>query len=303
MRATQLWQELEVEAGERLFHQTGVLTLGPPDGPVIRGTRLSAEQHHLELHEVPASNQKALGLRPPPGSVGVFEPAAGFLEVEACVRAHVALAARSGAEIRVGQAVARWHRTPSGVEVVLANAERYQARTLVVTPGAWASDLLDLPLRFEIRRKHLHWFASTSEQQARALPVYFVELPGSRYYYGFPDFDGRGLKVAEHSGGRPVRDPLWLDRSLDPRELRDTKRFVTAHLPLAGAHLHHEVCMYTVSDDEHFVVEFSDPVIQIGGLSGHGFKFASVLGELAADLLLTGQSSLPYQFLSSARFR
>ncbi len=309
-RATELWCRLEEDAGTRLFHRTGVLTVGLPDRAVVQGTRRSAAEHGLPLDEVPTSEVRSLGFSPPEDAVALFEPAGGYLEVEKCVQTHVSLAQAHGATVEIGRAVARWESDASGAKVWLEDGEALACKTLVVCAGAWAGPLLaELGVELRILRKHLHWLAPLDSRCAQ-LPVWFFEVPTSpersRYYYGFPALsDGRGVKLAEHSGGEPVRDPLFLPRSIDPKELRGTLSFARRHLAgLAGAPRDHAACMYTMSPDEHFIVDHVHPnVLAVAGLSGHGFKFASVLGELVRDLALEGESVLPHRFLRLDRFR
>ncbi len=114
------------------------------------------------------------------------------------------------------------------------------------------------------------------------------------------------MKVAEHTGGRPVDDPANVDRTIDPGEQRRLETFLAAHLPEVSSRVaDHAVCLYTMSPDEHFVVDRHPEhanVVFAAGLSGHGFKFTPVLGRLLADLALDGGTSLPIDFLSLGRF-
>ena len=120
-------------------------------------------------------------------------------------------------------------------------------------------------------------------------------------YHGFPEIDDRGLKLANHSGGTPVENPLELDRRLLDDDRKPIEAFLAAHMPgVTTECTHHVVCMYTVSPDGHFIIDRlpNDPRIAlVAGLSGHGFKCASVLGEIMADLACDGRTSLPIEFL------
>jgi glycine/D-amino acid oxidase-like deaminating enzyme len=125
------------------------------------------------------------------------------------------------------------------------------------------------------------------------------------YFYGFPHLDELGLKVAEHSGGETVADPLRVSRECDPHDERRVREFVGAHLPGVSSEIvHHDICLYTMTPDQHFVVDQHPHWPQVAfaaGLSGHGFKFTSVLGEIMADLALDGRTSQPIGFLSVER--
>src|SRR5262249_53980751 len=124
-------------------------------------------------------------------------------------------------------------------------------------------------------------------------------------FYGFPQIDDWGIKVARHTGGDVVTDPLHVDREIDPADLSMVQQFLTAHLPgVEPRLLHHSVCMYTMTPDEHFLVDRHPQhrqVAFVAGLSGHGFKFTPVLGEVLADLTTTGRTDLPVGFLNCQR--
>jgi glycine/D-amino acid oxidase-like deaminating enzyme len=182
-----------------------------------------------------------------------------------------------------------------------------EADRLVIAAGAWAADVLaDVNVTFAVRRKSLFWFANERmEYIVGNCPVYLFELPQG-VFYGFPQIDQRGVKFAEHSGGRIVDDPLEVDRSVDANEERRLIDVLKRHLPGVSSRVtDHTVCMYTMSPDEHFVVDrhpTHENVAFAAGLSGHGFKFTPVLGKALADLVLDGGSKLPITFLSLARF-
>src|SRR5262245_48879950 len=160
LRAYELWRELEAEAGVDLLHQVGLLQVGPPEGFVVHGVLEAARLHGLNVDSLSASEvpQRFPGFRVPDGSVGVFEPAAGYLKVERCVLSHLAAAKSSGAEFRFGQVARSWRADRSGIRVITDEGE-FQAAKLVITAGPWAPQLIsDLGVRLEVRRKHLYWF-------------------------------------------------------------------------------------------------------------------------------------------------
>jgi len=121
------------------------------------------------------------------------------------------------------------------------------------------------------------------------------------FFYGFPQIDELGVKVGDHLGGSPVSDPSTVDRSLDTDDQDRLRQFLGHSLPgVSGAATQYSVCMYTMSPDEHFIVDRHpawENVFFAAGMSGHGFKFTPVLGELLADLALDGKTELPYEFL------
>ncbi len=308
LRAYELWSELEAECGQRLYHEIGLLQVGPRDGAVLQGVRASARQHGLDVEELGAAEIQSRwpGYCVPPGSAGVYEQRAGYLRVEACVQAHLTFAERHGAELRSDAAVVDWSADRGGVRV-RTERETFHADRLLITAGAWAGPLLrDLSCRLEVRRKPQYWY-QTNRNAYRAedgCPAFLYELPEG-VFYGFPRIDGHGLKVAQHSGGRIVDDPLAVDREVDPQDQKRVEQFLAAWLPNVSKTLaDHQVCMYTMTPDEHFVVDRhgeSSQVVFAAGLSGHGFKFTGVLGEALADMSQGRQPALPMGFLASNR--
>jgi glycine/D-amino acid oxidase-like deaminating enzyme len=157
-----------------------------------------------------------------------------------------------------------------------------------------------------VLRKHLHWFRNSDAryQQDKGAPVFFYEL-GDRCFYGFPQRDTLGVKVSEHSGGEEIADPAQLSPDLDQADFADVAEFLRQYLPgVSEQASRHDVCMYTMSPDGHFILDTHPEhsnVCFVAGLSGHGFKFACVLGELLADLA-TGRSLAGPELFSLSRF-
>lgn len=308
-RARDLWRDLERDTDSRLLTECGLVSCGPSAGPVITGTLRSARDHGLAVEPLAAREAAARwpAFAMPDDWSAVFEPAAGHLAVEACVRAHAALAVRHGGVIEADHDIRSWRMEGSAV-LVETSRETISAGRLVLCPGPWASALLRLPtIPFTVLRKSLFWYAPAEGLTARAasLPAFAFDTPRG-FFYGFPMLDARGLKVAEHSGGSVVADPFAVDRRIDDTEQASIEAWLAAHLPGVGRHrTAHEVCLYTMSPDHHFVVgQHPDhpPVSIAAGFSGHGFKFASVIGEILADLALTGSTPHPAGFLAPDRF-
>ena len=301
--------ELAARCGQQLYHEIGLLQIGPGNGVVVPGVLASAKVHGLEVEELTASEveHRFSGFRVPEPMTAVFERQAGYLRVEACVLAHVNEAMKLGAEVRSGEPVRAWRAEGSGV-VVTTERGSYAADRLVITPGAWAAALLgDLGIGFAVRRKAVFWYQVTDPaySAANGCPIFLYEAPAG-IFYGYPQIDRFGLKIAEHSGGQPVADPLAVNRELDPQDQQRVESFLQEYLPGVTPHCQkHVVCMYTMSPDEHFVVDRHPQYPHIAfaaGLSGHGFKFVGVLGEALTELVLDGQTSAPIGFLACNRF-
>ena len=306
-RAYELWQQLGERRSAPLIHEIGLLQVGPADGAVVSGVRQSARQHRLEVEELTVREiaERFPGFRADDEWSGLYERRAGYLDVEACVVVHIEEAVKLGAELRTGVEVQNLVARPDAIEVVTSDG-RFQAARLVVTAGPWAPQLLrELSIRLEVRRKPQYWYPAGEVYHVdNGCPAFLFELPAG-IFYGLPQIDDYGLKVAEHTGGSLVADPLAVDRELDRADQERVERFLAAQLPgVERVCSHHAVCMYTLTPDEHFIVDRhpTDPrIVLAAGLSGHGFKFTGVLGKALADLALTGKSELPIEFLSLAR--
>ena len=304
-----LWAELERNAGRSLLLETGLVQVGRPDGVVVPRVLDAAHIHGLEVEYFTAAEicKRWPAFRVPDDLVGVFERRGGLLRVEDCVRAQLVAAKEAGAELRVGVDVFDWSDDGNAVQVE-TSAGRFTAARLVVTAGAWAGKLLaGLDLRLAVLRKTLMWHG-TNDANVRAqagFPCYLFELP-TGVFYGFPAIDERGLKAGEHSGGDSVVDPLAVDRALRDDDRAPVEAFLRSHLPSAELPCReHAVCLYTMSPDEHFIVDrhpHHERVAFAAGLSGHGFKFAPVLGAALTDLTIHGATGLPIEFLSVRRF-
>jgi sarcosine oxidase len=310
-RAYALWHDLEREAGRPLLVASGLVMAGPAAGEVITGALVSARTHALPVEQLTATEATARwpALRVPEAWDVVYESTAGYLFVEECVRAHAAAATRAGAELRSGVTVHGWRVAEDGV-VVETDAGAFTAARLVLCPGPWAAGLLHLPhVPLTVLRKSLFWYAPSRADLPRhvapALPCFACDTPAG-FCYGFPALDDRGVKVAVHSGGATVADPLIVDRSIDTGERHAIETFLDGHLPRLGRRLTaHATGLYTMSPDHHFLLGLHPQHPQVAlaaGFSGHGFKFASVVGELLADLTTTGRTPHPIDFLSPGRF-
>jgi sarcosine oxidase len=310
LRAYDLWRELESAAGRRLYHDCGLLIAGHPDDEAIPGARLAAKQHGITIEEPTLAEARArfpgFGIRD--DFEVVFEPDAGFLEVENCVTSHVDQARAAGAVVHTGETVLSWESDGQRVRVRTDRGE-YEAARLIITAGAWAGDLLnDLGVPLRVTRKLLFWHETTTGDYdlANGGPAYYFDLP-SGDFYGFPSIDGKTVKVAQHTDGDDVADPLTIDREMHPADVAPVSAFLAECLPKANPNpLRHAVCMYTMTPDSHFLVDRHpeyDNVAFGAGFSGHGFKFTSAIGEALADLALDDRTDLPISFLSLDRLR
>jgi monomeric sarcosine oxidase len=294
--------------GKALLFPVGVLQVGPRAGRVLPGVLASARQHGLAVDELSANDlsERFPGFRISESLGAVFERNAGYLLVEECVLAHVQQAIAHGAALHIGETVLGWRGTPKGVEVT-TDRGTYSAGSLVITAGAWAGPLLaDLGVPLQVVRKSLYWYAAddAGHHQDQGTPGFIFETPEGNFY-GFPKRDAAGIKVAEHTGGEMLSDPLKVNRAPIAAETARVEAFLGNYLPgVTREAKGFATCLYTLSPDRNFLVDRHPECGRVSfaaGLSGHGFKFTSVLGEVLADLAIEGETRLPIGFLSVRR--
>ncbi|MGI8819961.1 MAG: N-methyl-L-tryptophan oxidase [Chthoniobacterales bacterium] len=309
-RAYVLWRDLEQNTGAHLLQITGVLAVGLDSSEIIQGIRRAAGQHDLLIEPLAAAEVRRLYpmLQLQPGEAAILEPGAGVLQPERAIAAHLALAERHGATTRFNAAMASWEARDGGFDILLADSSLIEARVLILALGPWVQrTLTDLGVPIRAQRNVQAWFTpATSHYAAPGFPAFLLDRAGlPAPLYGFPDF-GDGVKAAFHGWGE-LTEAQHLDRVIDERrDIAPLVRAMNDWMPHAAAKFRDaKACLYSLTPDEHFIVDrhpAHDRLLLCGGFSGHGFKFAPVIGEIAADLALDGGTSHPIDFLSLRRF-
>ena len=310
LRAYDLWRELERATGHELLRITGLLMVGAETAEIIAGARRAASEHRLPFESLTAREIRARYpmLRIKDDEVGVFEPDGGVLDPERGVQAQLKAASAAGARMRFGIAMENWEATNDGFVIRLADGTTVTSRSLVLSLGSWFKDALDkLGIAIRVQRNVQTWFAPATDQYAAGrFPPFLLDRKGlPAPLYGFPDF-GDGVKAAFHAHG-DLTDAAHLVRAIDPaRDIEPIERAMEEWMP-GAAHRFRAAkpCPYTLTPDGHFVVDRHPAhplLILCGGFSGHGFKFAPVVGEICADLALERESRHEIAFLSLRRF-
>lgn len=308
------YRELEARAGRALFQPSHGLFVGPAGHPAVEAVRHAAELHRLP-HEVlgPAEVAARYSFVPAEGDVAVVEHEAGVLSAEPLVETFLAIAKQAGAEA-LSERVVGLEAGDGGV-TVRTERRTLRAAAVVLATGAWSAEsaLVPPPCSLVVERQVQLWLAPRDPgafTPAR-LPI-FIRFDGQRAFYGIPRvprFGGlsdRAVKVCAHHGGA-VTTADALDRTVTAADEAAVRAFAAAHLPGLGDVVERRVCMYTNSPDEHFVIGPHPSVprtVVLMGFSGHGFKLAPVVGELARDLVLERAAPLPLfdpQRFSAAR--
>lgn len=312
-RAYELWETLEAESEREIFHQTGGLYLGPPGAEIVKGSLAAAREHGLPHEQLDhaALRERFPEFRLPDEFVGFYEARAGLLIPENAIAAHAEAARNLGADLRERTALGDWSADANGV-TVSTERETFRADHLVITAGAWSGRVLkSLGIKLQVTRQVMAWFAPRNPEpfQHGQFPCWFLESDSPFGHYGFPMLDSGqpGFKVALHQPGEPI-DPDRLPDHTGPsaEEIQGLHSFLETYLPdAAGPLLASAQCLYTNSPDSHFVIDRHPEQRNVSlacGFSGHGFKFASVVGEILADLASHGHTEPPARFLGLKRF-
>jgi sarcosine oxidase len=310
-RAYELWRDLEHRTRSHLMSIHGGLMIGPPDGMVVQGTIRSATEHHLP-HEVlsPAQvRERFPAFNLGPDLVGVFDPHAGILDPDACNRAHIQQALAEGAIVRMEEALTEWRPDGDGV-IVTTDAGSYRANHLVISAGSWTRDLVPtLALPLVIERQVLFWLdidRSRSEYALDRFPIYAFQHAPDAFCYGFPRMI-RGAKAAVMHRGQMVASPNRVPRAVGDHEVDALREALRPILPeLARAPVREaSVCLFTNTPDHDFLIDWHPAHRQVllsSPCSGHGFKFASAIGEAQAEMIIDGRSRFDLTPFRVSRF-
>lgn len=305
------WLELEAETGASILTRTGGLYAGPPDSALVRGAIAAAVTHAVghEIIDAVEIRRRWPAFTPAAEALGVVEDRAGVLDAERANSAHLTVAERAGAELRFGARVVDWRPAPGGgFEVETGDGAVVAADHLVLTAGPWVGDLVpDLRLPLVVERQPVCWFAPTvpvEDVGIGRLPIWLMATDGGTFY-GFPHDPELGLKVSHHHSGVVV-DPETVDREVRPADVERIRAFIRGRMPAADGPLAtSRICQYTNTPDDRFVIDrhpTTPGVAFASACSGHGFKFAPLIGDILADLVIDGATSWPIDAFRAGRF-
>jgi sarcosine oxidase len=318
-RSHQLWREIEVQTGASLLSTSGVLIISSPNKTsfthvenFFENTIATARKHGIahEVLDADAIRERYPQFRVHDEELGYFEPGAGFVRPEACIAAQLNLARRYGADIHISEHVKAFATTADEV-LLTTEANEYRAKKVVLAPGAWLPDFLGTGVSglFRVYRQMMFWFAGRDDFfKPNRFPVFIWELSGpTQAIYGFPDVDGRGVKVATEQYDIATM-PGASDRHVLPEEAAAMHRnLIAPFLPRLSADcVSAAACLYTVTPDFGFVIDHhpqSERIILASCCSGHGFKHSAAIGEVLAAWALTGQSPIDLTPFRLKRFR
>ena len=222
---------------------------------------------------------------------------------------------KNGAIIHSNEKVIEWKKNGDGV-IINTDKDSYQCNNLIITAGAWAGKMIPgFNDKIKVTRQFVAWIKTKNDEQFELnnFPCWMIgDDIKHGCFYGFPLLDTKrfgepaGLKLAHHYPDQ-VTDPDNVNRQTTEEDLKNVKYCLDKYLPgVFDSVLSTKICLYANSPDENFIIDklpgFEDNVSVACGFSGHGFKFASVVGEMLADLATKGKTSLPIEFLKAKRF-
>ena len=316
-RAYKNWEQIERETGEQLYYKTGLLYAGISTNEMIKGVKLSASLYNIEMEQlnIADASHRFPQFSFPNDFEILFEPDAGFLPPERSIRLYAAQAKKIGVSINTNEKVIEWKKEGVGI-MVKTDRHTYYCNKLIITSGAWAGKMIPgFSSKIKVTRQFIAWIKTKNDNQftLNNFPCWMIgDADKHGCFYGFPLLDTKkfgepaGLKLAHHFPAQ-VTNPDNVNRQTTEDDLKNIKYCLDKYLPgVFDSVLHTKICLYGNSPDENFIIDklpgYEENVSIACGFSGHGFKFASVVGEILADLAIEGKSNLPMEFLNAKRF-
>lgn len=313
-RAYENWQSLEQEISNQIYFKTGLLYFGPSNHMLIKGTLKSAIKYRIEVNELSQKDQleKFPQFKIPESYTNLMEVDAGFITPERAILSFTKQALKYKAEIHTNEKTLEWSKK-DGMIQVKTNKQTYKCKKLVLTTGAWTSKFSNVK-NLEVTRQIMAWAQPKNLDMFRLnnFPCWIFADPSVKgVYYGFPSLpnssfeEPTGLKFAHHTKGT-LSDPDIVNRNVSKKEekilIEAIKKFIPEGVETINSM---KTCLYTYSPDEDFILDFynnNKDIVIAAGFSGHGFKFASVIGEILSELVTKGKSIHPINFLNANRF-
>ena len=309
LRAHDRWLELEKTYNEKLLNITGALDIGLESSETIAGSLKACEEFDIP-HEIFTSTQlseKFPAYLLPEEYFSVFQKDGGFLVPESCVKMYVNESINNGADVKQNCKVLGWE-SDGNIVTVSTSDGNFKTKKLVITAGAWTGILQDEMSRFLTpERQVVSWFRPESPENYNIdkFPVFNMEVPEGRYY-GFPIHHYEGIKIGRYGHLKETINPDSISREITDLDILTLRVPMEKYFqPTNPEPLFSQVCMFTNTPDEHFILDYlpgNDNVFIASGFSGHGFKFASVIGELISDLMVDGGTEFDLGLFSLDRF-
>jgi monomeric sarcosine oxidase len=318
MDALKLWREAESETGTELMTPTGLLLIGSRQDKsesrewldsynALRSVGVEAEMltGAEAARRFPQFNTDAI-------AYGVIDPSGAILHAERAVRALIDLARRRGVNVIENERVIGISDREGVTSLATESGSLIQSERAMVASGPWTRKLLpELHGLLKTTRQEVFYFEPEPARITHnapgfgvgEFPIFFATDTG---FYGFPVHNAGAMKIANHEKGDPV-DPDKIEETVGDEAVDECRAFFRDYIPvLAGARLFEtRVCIYNNTPDDDFIIDWHtklENVLIVTGFSGHGFKFAPTIGRIAAELLLSGDTSYDIERFRLARF-
>jgi monomeric sarcosine oxidase len=291
--AGQMWRQLEDEAGERLLRLTGGLDFGPLRDPESLRAVLTSCGVPARLLDPGDAAERWPDISFDGTGPVMFHAEAGVLDPERAMAAMLRLAAGRGAVVRFNTPVTHLAATPDGGGRVHTDSGTFTAPVVAVAAGGWLApllgDLVRLPELTVTQQQAFHFAPRDLAPRAEAVPwPIFIYGDEGGYFYGLPGGrDGAvpgAVKLGEHHNGT-VTTASGRDGIVDPAARKRALAFAQRRLPgLDSDPVNDLTCLYTTTASEDFILDRQGPFVVASACSGHGAKFAPLLGEIIAGL-------------------
>ncbi len=308
------WKEIEYTSGNTIYTESGLAYLGESDHPIVQGVYRAANSHKLPFRA--CSNREKAPFALPDSFESRLEIEAGFLRADIAIKSYVGAAKTSGAQVFLNEKVRAINYREDVVEVE-TDKRIIRAAKVVICAGSYISELLpQMKNRVQVSRQMIGWVKPKTYdlEHYKQMPAWVItdkSIPG--IYYGFPILDDEThpmhgqLKFAHHTIADSIHptEVHQYDPKIEEARLR---QILEQFLPeLADQPIALTACMYSNTKDEQFILDYlpdsRNKIVLATGFSGHGFKFAPVIGEIVTDLLARGTTQYNIDFLELDRFR
>lgn len=299
-----LWNDLQKKTDLPILEMTGGLMIGKENSELFEGSKTSAELHNLN-HKI-ISNKDIKENFPQfitnNNELALLEKDAGILFPENCIKTFLD---NSNIDFAFNEKVIQINQNKSNIEII-TDKNNYKTKKLIISAGAWINKLLpELNLPIKIERQVLFWFKTNNNKFSKEkFPIFLYEYEKDKIFYGFPDI-GNGFKVAFHQTNNFI-DPDLIEKEVNNKEIDKIKNTLKEFMNLDSFDiLKTDVCMYTKTQDTHFIIDYypdNKNIIIASPCSGHGFKFASVIGKILSDMCIGNKINFDLNLFKISRF-
>ncbi|CAM3387367.1 sarcosine oxidase [Pseudomonas gessardii] len=314
--ADTLWNELEAVAQRKLLFRTGGIFIGHSDSRVVKGStrtaKLSQIKHSLLTADKVCRHVPAFNI--PHNFEALYEP--GAYAISACDARLTMLneAVHQGVVTLFGESVVSVKNNGAGATLKTKNGNSYTAKSVIVTTGPWIAEQLlpELKDYLETRKLPVYWFTPKTGSEnifsPENFPVFLYESSHGHLLYGVPSIVSNepGVKIGFHNRQQIPTHPSWMEVQISQQSIEEISTIVSPLLPdLERLPARAKNCFYTMSKDESFLIGASTKLNSVyfaSACSGHGFKFATAIGDALAHLVNGQDPSVSISEFSPTRF-